>query len=232
MLDAASDDELVAGPVQFADPELLGDFLFGLFTLAREPVQRRPDLVARIDEVVMAFADAEFLDALPALRRAFSAFTPREKDRLARGLPGGARLDEAAAADPSTLAAMLELEGRLRGALERYGVEHQAERRARWLILGSDADAALDGGGLDAAGIARDRALGFLYDREQGDERNVRRGSLEDGLTVPDWLDDVHRAVPEGTIERLERDALERYRIHEMVTDADVLARVEPNRRC
>ena len=38
-------------------PELLGDFLFGLFTLAREPVQRRPDLVERIDEVVMAFAD-------------------------------------------------------------------------------------------------------------------------------------------------------------------------------
>ena len=122
VLDAASDDELVAGPVQFADPELLGDFLFGLFTLAREPVQRRPDLVERIDEVVMAFADAEFLDALPALRRAFSAFTPREKDRLARGLPGGARLDRAAAADPLTLAAMLELEGRLRGALERYGV--------------------------------------------------------------------------------------------------------------
>ena len=58
------------------------------------------DLVARIDEVVMAFADEEFLDALPALRRAFSAFTPREKDRLARGLPGGARLDQAAAADP------------------------------------------------------------------------------------------------------------------------------------
>ena len=88
VLDAASDDELVAGPVQFADPEQLGDFLFGLFTLAREPVQRRPDLVARIDEVVMAFADEEFLDALPALRRAFSAFTPREKDRLARGAAG------------------------------------------------------------------------------------------------------------------------------------------------
>ena len=94
----------------------------GCSRLAREPVQRRPDLVERIDEVVMAFADAEFLDALPALRRAFSAFTPREKDRLARGLPGGARLDQAAAADPLTLAAMLELEGRLRGALERYGV--------------------------------------------------------------------------------------------------------------
>jgi hypothetical protein len=122
VLDAASDDELVAGPVRFADPEALGDFLFGLFALAREPVQRRPDLIERIDEVVMAFADAEFLDALPALRRAFSAFTPREKDRLARGLPGGAAVRSADAADPLTLAAMMELETRLRGVLERYGV--------------------------------------------------------------------------------------------------------------
>jgi hypothetical protein len=121
VLDAVGDDELVAGPVRFADPEALGDFLFGLFALAREPVQRRPDLIARIDDVVMAFGDGEFLDALPALRRAFSAFTPREKDRLARGLPGGTGLTRGAA-EPATLAAMMELEARLRGVLERYGV--------------------------------------------------------------------------------------------------------------
>jgi hypothetical protein len=121
VLDAADDDELVAGPVQFADPERLGDFLFGLFQLARETFQRRRDLITRIDALVMAFADDEFLDALPALRRAFSVFTPREKDRLARSLPGGG-VDRSAAAAPATLQAMLELETRLREALTRYGV--------------------------------------------------------------------------------------------------------------
>ena len=106
-----------------------------------------------------------------------------------------------------------------------------AERRARWrLILGSDADGALDGGGLDAAGIARDRALGFLYDREQGDERNVRRGSLDDSaLTVPDWINDVHELFPRRVVERLESDALDRYGLLEIVTDAKVLQRATPN---
>jgi hypothetical protein len=123
VLEVADDDALVAGPVQFADPAHLGDFLYGLFRLAREPVQRRRDLIERIDEVVMAFADGEFLEALPALRRAFSAFTPREKDRLARSLPGGAGagvVDGSVA--PETLVAMLELESRLRESLGRYGV--------------------------------------------------------------------------------------------------------------
>ena len=83
---------------------------------------------------------------------------------------------------------------------------------------------------MDAAGIARDRALGFLYDREQGDERNVRRGSLDDSaLTVPDWINDVHELFPRRVVERLESDALERYGLLEIVTDAKVLQRATPN---
>ena len=105
-----------------------------------------------------------------------------------------------------------------------------AEQRARWrLILGSDAEGAL-GGALDGAGQARDRALGFLYDREQGDERNVRRGSLDDSaLNVPDWINDVHELFPRRVVERLERDALERYGLLEIVTDRKVLERATPN---
>jgi Mg-chelatase subunit ChlD len=48
-------------------------------------------------------------------------------------------------------------------------------------------------------------------------------------LTTVDWLDDVHRLFPKETIERLERDAVERYEIHEVVTDPAVLERIEPN---
>ncbi|MCN9241510.1 VWA domain-containing protein [Streptomyces sp. RY43-2] len=44
-----------------------------------------------------------------------------------------------------------------------------------------------------------------------------------------DWLDGIHRLFPKETVERLERDAVEQYEIHEIVTDPDVLARVEPN---
>jgi len=49
-------------------------------------------------------------------------------------------------------------------------------------------------------------------------------------LTTVDWLDDVHRLFAKETIERLERHAVERYQIHDVVTDPAVLERVEPNR--
>ncbi|SDH47436.1 Mg-chelatase subunit ChlD [Actinokineospora alba] len=99
----------------------------------------------------------------------------------------------------------------------------------RWrLILGEPAEPACPLGGVDAR---RDTALRWLYGREEDlESRGVRRGgSGESELTTVDWLDEVHRLFPKETIERLERDAVERYQIHEIVTDPDVLGRVEPN---
>ncbi len=105
---------------------------------------------------------------------------------------------------------------------------------ARWrLMLGAAASEGLGGGGLGAEDSAVDAALSWLYDRDKGlgerDERD-RTGGLEDSaLTVPDWLDEVHRLFPKETIERLEQDAVERYDIHEVVTNPEVLKRVQPN---
>lgn len=103
-------------------------------------------------------------------------------------------------------------------------------RRQRWrLVLGPESEDAL--GGLDAAGAEQDRALGFLYDREIGDERNVRRGGSLDPsqLTVPEWINRVQELFPRSVVERLEHDALDRYGLLELVTDADVLSRATPN---
>ena len=78
---------------------------------------------------------------------------------------------------------------------------------------------------------SRDACLGFLYDREYGGGRNVRgherrsSGGLgESHLTVPDWINQVHELFPKRTIERLEKDALERYQLDEMVTNPEVLS--------
>ncbi len=100
----------------------------------------------------------------------------------------------------------------------------------RWrLILGEPAEPHC--GGLEGAGAGRDAALDWLYGREADREnRGVRRGGRGGSvLTTVTWLDDVHRLFPRETIERLERDAVERYDITEIVTDPEVLARVEPN---
>jgi Mg-chelatase subunit ChlD len=62
-----------------------------------------------------------------------------------------------------------------------------------------------------------------------GDQSGRKGGLGESALTVPDWINAVHELFPKKTIERLEKDALERYQLDEMVTNPDVLARAQPN---
>jgi hypothetical protein len=108
-----------------AGPASLGDFLAGLFHLAREVVQRHPALAQAIDELVMGYADDAFLEALPSLRLAFSYFAPREKHHLAATLFAG-RDDPAPparlAVDPATAARAFAVESRVRALIERYGL--------------------------------------------------------------------------------------------------------------
>jgi Mg-chelatase subunit ChlD len=107
----------------------------------------------------------------------------------------------------------------------------------RWrLVLGADAEEGL-GCGLEGADARRDQALGYLYDREYRPGRNIRpgaggerHGSLDASqLTVPEWINAVHELFPKKTIERVERDALERYHLDELVTDPELLARAQPS---
>lgn len=114
----------------------------------------------------------------------------------------------------------------------------------RWrLVLGAPAEGCT--GALSGAAAERDAALDWLYGRDPDlGRRGVRRGggggtgrpggdrTGGDGpsqLTTVDWLDAVHRLFPKETIERLERDAVERYEIHEIVTNPEVLERIEPD---
>ncbi|PRY41734.1 VWA domain-containing protein [Umezawaea tangerina] len=94
---------------------------------------------------------------------------------------------------------------------------------------GADGGAEGDPAAMDAA--AMDAALEWLYGREEDlDPRGVRRaGQGASVLTTVTWLDEIHRLFPKETVERLERDAVERYDITEIVTDPEVLSRVEPN---
>lgn len=113
------------------------------------------------------------------------------------------------------------------------------ERKTRWrLILGQGSEDEL--GNLNGNAAEVDRLLGFLYDREYGENQNVRGGSGRGGngkkgglggsnLTVPDWINEIHELFPKKTIERLEKDALERYQLEEMVTNPDLLSRAQPS---
>ncbi len=93
-------------------------------------------------------------------------------------------------------------------------MSEQTNRQARWrLVMGPGSEALC--GDLSGDDLQRDQLLGYLYDREYGQGRNVRgRGSASQQggldasqLTVPDWINQIHQLFPKKTIERLEKDA-------------------------
>ncbi len=104
----------------------------------------------------------------------------------------------------------------------------------KWrLILGEAAEESLGGSGLSERWLDADGALDWLYGREdpaRPDRRAPRRGGKgRSGLTVPEWINEVDRLFPKSTRERLERDALQRYELTEIVTDLEALQRAEPS---
>ena len=104
----------------------------------------------------------------------------------------------------------------------------------RWRLLLGEASqpglqSALGAGGRSSA---MDRALAWLYGRDdaQGSDSLDRHGGSEASqLSVPEWINEIHELFPKETIERLERDAIERYGIDEVVTNLEVLERATPN---
>jgi VWA domain-containing protein len=108
------------------------------------------------------------------------------------------------------------------------------------MILGTPASSGM---ALSGGNASRDAALDWLYGRdEELAERGVRKGGAVDRggpkgpggsedsvLTTVDWLEGITRLFPRETVERLTRDAVDRYQIHDIVTDPRVLERVEPS---
>ncbi len=61
------------------------------------------------------------------------------------------------------------------------------------------------------------------------DRRHRPSGRGHTAVTAVDWLDDIHRLFPRETVHRLERDAVEKYQITEVITDVEALERIEPS---
>jgi hypothetical protein len=113
-----------------AEPKIFGDFLAGLFALAREEVIRAPGLLAALDAVVSGLGREEFLVAIPSLRLSFAYFPPREKEEIARlilGLHGGpaagARDMLHLSVDPATTVRGMALDAAALATAQRYGLD-------------------------------------------------------------------------------------------------------------
>lgn len=107
----------------------------------------------------------------------------------------------------------------------------------RWrLVLGRYADQRLgSGGGMEGKHGRMDRALEFLYGREykgRGLRGDGQHGSLEASQpSLVTWLGEVRELFPNDTVETIEKHALDRYGLTELVTDPKTLERLEPNQQ-
>lgn len=105
----------------------------------------------------------------------------------------------------------------------------------RWrLVLGKYAQR-LQGDGLQGEAARMDAALDYLYGREyqgRGLRKQVAPGSLDASqITLVTWLGQVRELFPAQTAEIVEKHALDRYGLTELVTDPRTLERLEPNQQ-
>lgn len=105
----------------------------------------------------------------------------------------------------------------------------------RWrLILGSFAknqisfnkESAMENG---ISCMDLEKVLDFLYNREQGEDVRKKGGTGGSNLTAATWITRIRKLFPKETVEILERHALDNYGMTELVTDREVLERLEPN---
>ncbi|MFC4158873.1 VWA domain-containing protein [Chitinimonas lacunae] len=112
--------------------------------------------------------------------------------------------------------------------------ELDEQTRRRWrLVLGADAEAGAPHSALDhQLDRARDAALGFLYEREFDQREDEQASSAGRGIPDPravSWLAEVRRLFPQSACEILQREALQRYGLHELLRDPELLAQATPS---
>lgn len=109
-----------------------------------------------------------------------------------------------------------------------------AELQRRWrLVLGRDADTSTPLNELDQQ---RDSALEYLYQHEYAQRGHAPQSESERGAgneasqpSAVRWLAQVRRLFPRNTVEILQRQALDRYRLTALLSDPEVLRQATPS---
>lgn len=118
----------------------------------------------------------------------------------------------------------------MKNELNEYGENLDCRSLNRWrLILGSFSNLEIDN---EYSEI--DETLNFLYDREYTQNGgysldNFNSSKEKSALTVPKWISKVKKLFPKETVEIMQKQALEKYKLTEILTDENTLKEIEPN---
>lgn len=99
----------------------------------------------------------------------------------------------------------------------------------KWrLVLGEFAQ---DSMSLDPQYANMDSVLDFLYSREYSEEQGIRKEGGRGGssLTVPEWIGKVRELFPEETVEIMQKQAISKYKLTELLTDEKILKQMQPD---
>ena len=107
------------------------------------------------------------------------------------------------------------------------------ENLNKWrLILGKNSENHISFSGRYSENVSyqdMESTLDFLYSHEFGDELVRTGGSGSSQLYVADWINEVRKIFPKKTVEVLEKQALDNFNMTELLTDKEVLQKMEPN---
>lgn len=101
---------------------------------------------------------------------------------------------------------------------------NSTEQARRWrLVLGSEAADTE----LSATDLAMDRTLDALYDRAADSQRGAGLGAS--APNVARWLGDIRSYFPSSVVQVMQKDALERLGLQQMLFEPEMLRAVEPD---
>ncbi len=107
----------------------------------------------------------------------------------------------------------------------------ESERLLRWRLVLGGGEA--DGTGVQLRGDDRrvDAALGGLYDRTSPRGRGAGRagGLARSAPAVARWLGDIRRYFPTPVVQVLQRDAVERLELRQLLLEPELLSELEPD---
>lgn len=109
----------------------------------------------------------------------------------------------------------------------------------KWrLVLGEFAEENIK---LDPSYADMDNVLDFLYSREYTEEQGIRKnrgktdesgkngGRESSNLTVPQWIGKVRKLFPQQTVEIMQKQAISKYNLTELLTDEKILKNMQPD---
>ncbi len=107
------------------------------------------------------------------------------------------------------------------------------ENLNKWrLILGKNSENHIDFSGDYSDSISyevMEETLDYLYGMEYGDDIMRSGGRGGSHLYVAEWIEKVRKIFPKKTVEVLEKQALDHFNMTELLTDKEVLEKMEPN---